>query len=50
MRTFLDCLPCFFPKPIFSGKGPLFFLLIATCGGIAHNMGVQEGDIVLKGI
>jgi len=50
MRTFLDCLPYFFSKPIFSGKGLLFFLLIATCGVIARDMGVQEGDIVLKGI
>jgi len=30
-------------------KRPLFFLLKAKCHVIADNMGVQEGDIVLKG-
>ncbi|MCD6379332.1 DUF89 family protein [bacterium] len=31
-------------------KGPVFFLLKAKCWVIANDIGVSEGDIVLKGI
>ena len=30
-------------------RGPIFFLLKAKCHVIADDMGVHEGDIVLKG-
>gem|GEM_PF-2918522 len=60
MRTYLDCLPCFLSQAFraariatddeapSSERRPIFFLLKAKCRVITDDIGVQEGDIVLK--
>jgi hypothetical protein len=54
MRTYLDCIPCFFKQALVGNfealseeNLPIFFLFMAKCPVVAKDVGCNIGDIIL---